>query len=150
MERSRAVMANPNVNILNLPLKSTEHGTHEIVILEFSNNVTPEEAINEAIKHDLDFLSYNDASCFAIEYPDMQKEPCVVFIHYRGYPDPYDLPYTICLGHNGDQMNHISLFAYDKFRAFRFAFMRNKYNDVSLIRNKCSGIPSREFRPPRW
>ena len=138
------------INILNLPLQSTEHGIREIVILEFSYNVTPEDAINEAIKHDLDFPSYDNASCFALEYPDQQREPRAVFIHYRGYPDIYDLPYTICLGHSGDQMSHISLFAYDQFRASRFAFTRNKYSDISLIHNKCSGIPSKEFRPLRW
>jgi len=53
----------------------------EIVLLEFNREVTSEDAIAEALRLGLERPVYEDALCFGAEYPDVQRERPVVFLH---------------------------------------------------------------------
>lgn len=117
-------MVDLKVHLINFPGRFVEGFIREMVILEFNHDVTAEEAIREAEKQGLVYTSYEDVDYFGVEYPDMQKEHPVVFVH-EGFTDSSDFPYRLCLGHIGDQRKHIS-FAYYNCRDKRFAFTRKK------------------------
>jgi hypothetical protein len=53
----------------------------EIVLLEFEHDVTSEDAIAEAARLGLERPTYEDALYFGAEYPEVQRERPVVFLH---------------------------------------------------------------------
>jgi hypothetical protein len=70
------------VNSENFPAR--HHGTsqvREIVLLEFDHDVTADEAMTEAARLGLECPRYEDALYFGIEYPDVQREGPVIFLH---------------------------------------------------------------------
>lgn len=107
---------------LNSPDRSIEDGVREIVVLEFDQQITVDEAIVEARKQGLVYTTYEDVDRFGIEYPDMRRENPVVFLH-EGFTDSPDFPYRICLGHDGNRRSHIGFEHYGG-RDHRFAFTR--------------------------
>src|ERR1700730_17304094 len=53
----------------------------EIVLLEFDREVTSEDAIGEADRLGFERPLYEDALYFGAEYPEVQRERPVVFLH---------------------------------------------------------------------
>ncbi len=53
----------------------------EVVLVEFDRNVTSEEVMTEAAQLRLERPTYEDALHFGIEYPDVQRQRPVVFLH---------------------------------------------------------------------
>jgi len=53
----------------------------EIILVPFDHDVTSEEAIAEATQLGFERPTYEDALYFGIEYPDVQREHPVVFLH---------------------------------------------------------------------
>lgn len=98
----------------------------EIVLLEFDRDVTSEEAIAEAVQHDLERPIYEDALYFGIEYPDVQRERPVVFLHdpWFGFFGRRDV---LCLWNNAGRQE-LGLEGFDDpwSRNYRFAFVRRQ------------------------
>ena len=67
---------------LNFPVRSfVEKPVRKIVLLNFDHPVSAEEATTEAAKLGLDRPYYEDALYFSIEYPDVQLDGPVGFLH---------------------------------------------------------------------
>src|SRR5438552_4160837 len=65
----------------NFPVRPTSPTVREIVLLAFDREVSSEDAIAEATRHDLARPEYEDALYFGAAYPDVQRERPVVFLH---------------------------------------------------------------------
>ena len=96
----------------------------EIVLVEFDHDVTSEEAIAEAARHDLEPPTYEDALSFGVEHPDVQRERPVVFLHdpWVGFFGRRDV---LCLWSNAGR-RELGLEGFDDpwSRHHRFAFVR--------------------------
>jgi hypothetical protein len=53
----------------------------DIALLTFDRDVTSEDVLTEAARHRLERPTYEDALYFGIEWPDVQCERPVVFLH---------------------------------------------------------------------
>jgi hypothetical protein len=93
-----------------------------IVLLEFDHDVSSEEAIAEAARQGLERPMYEDALAFGIEYPDVQRERPVVFLHdpWFGFFGRRDVP---CLWSNAGR-RELGLEGFDDrwSRDYRFGF----------------------------
>ena len=96
----------------------------EIVLLEFDHDVTSDEAIAEAARLGLERPTYEDALYFGIEYPDVQRERRVVFLHHPwfGFFGRRDV---LCLWTNAGR-RELGLEGFDDrwTRNSRFGFVR--------------------------
>lgn len=117
-------MANLNVKSVIFQIEYMKRITREIIVLEFDQDKTPEQAIDEARKQDLHYSTHDDAVYFGIDYPHVAETAghSVVFLH-EGFTDSEDYPYRICLGRR-TKSHGVDVFNYEKFRAFRYAFVR--------------------------
>ncbi len=98
--------------------------TREIVLLEFDRDVTSEEAIAEAVQLGLERPMYEDALCFGVTYPGVQRERPVVFLHdpWFGFFGRRDV---LCLWSNAGR-RELGLEGFDDpwSQKYRFAFIR--------------------------
>jgi hypothetical protein len=98
--------------------------SREIVLLEFDADVTAEDAIDAAVALGLERPMYEDALYFGIEYPDVQCERSVIFLHdpWFGLFGRWDV---LCLWSNAGR-RELGLEGYDASwsRSYRFAFVR--------------------------
>lgn len=96
----------------------------EITVIEFDHDVTSEEATTEAARLRLERPTYEDALYFGIEYPDVQGERPVVFLHdpWVGFFGRRDV---LCLWSNAGR-RELGLEGFDdQWSAnHRFAFVR--------------------------
>ncbi len=96
----------------------------KIVLLEFDHDVTSEEAIAEAVEIGLERPAYEDALHFGIEWPDVQRERAVVFLHdpWFGY---FGRRAVLCLWSNAGR-RELGLEGFDDRWSpkYRFAFVR--------------------------
>jgi hypothetical protein len=71
----------------------------DVVLLEFDQELTSEDAIAEARRLGLERPTYEDALYFGLEHPDVQRERSVVFLHdpWFGYFGRRDV---VCLWTN--------------------------------------------------
>jgi hypothetical protein len=95
----------------------------EIILLEFGDGVTSEEAITEAMRRGLEPPTYEDALYFGIAHPDVQRERPVVFLHdpWVGFFGRRDV---LCLWSNAGR-RELGLEGFDVRwgRNYRFAFV---------------------------
>jgi len=108
----------------NFPTRHFEgRRVREIVLLEFDHDVTSADVITEAVEAGLERPTYEDALHFGIEYPDVQRERPVVFLHdpWFGYFGRRDV---ICLWSNAGR-RELGLEGFDdRWSAnHRFAFV---------------------------
>ncbi len=98
----------------------------EIILLEFDHSVASEEAITEADRLGLERPMYEDALYFGIEYPDVQRERPVVFLHdpWFGFFGRRDV---LCLWSNAGR-RELGLEDFDGSwsQNYRFAFVRTQ------------------------
>ncbi len=96
----------------------------EISLLEFDHDVTAEEAMTEAARLGLERPTYEDALYFGIEYPDVQGDRPVAFLHnpWMGFFGRRDV---LCLWSNAGR-RELGLGGFDdQWSAnHRFAFVR--------------------------
>ncbi len=96
----------------------------EIILLEFDHDVTSDEAIAEAVRLGLERPTYEDALYFGIEYPDVQRERPVIFLHdpWFGFFGRRDV---LCLWSNAGR-RELGLEGFDDpwNPNYRFAFVR--------------------------
>ena len=96
----------------------------EILLLEFDHDVTSEEVLTEAVRLGLEQPMYEDALYFGIEYPEVQRERPVVFLHdpWVGFFGRRDV---LCLWSNAGR-RELGLEGFDDpwSRNYRFAFVR--------------------------
>jgi len=108
----------------NFPVRSTSPTVREIVLLAFDREVSSEDAIAEATRHDLARPEYEDALYFGAAYPDVQRERPVVFLHepWLGFFGRRDV---VCLWTNAGR-RELGLVGFDDPRARddRLAFVR--------------------------
>jgi hypothetical protein len=109
----------------NFPARHVEgRRVREIVLLEFDHDVTAEEVIAEAIEIGLERPTYEDALYFGIEWPDVQCQWPVVFLHdpWFGYFGRRDV---LCLWSNAGR-RELGLEGFDDRWSpkYRFAFVR--------------------------
>ncbi len=109
----------------NFPVKrSGGELVREITLLEFDHGVTSEEAMTEAAGLGLERPAYEDALYFGIEYPDVQGEGPVIFLHdpWVGFFGRRDV---LCLWSNAGR-RELGLEGFDdQWSAnHRFAFVR--------------------------
>ena len=97
----------------------------QIVLLSFDHPVSSEEATAEAAKQGLERPYYEDALYFGIEYPEVQLEGPVAFLHdpWLGNHGRRD---AICLWNN-EGRRELGLEGYDDLWApnYRLAFVRS-------------------------
>jgi hypothetical protein len=95
----------------------------EIVLLAFDRDVTSEEVTAEAMRLGLERPTYEDALCFGIAHPDVQRERPVVFLHdpWVGHFGRRDV---LCLWSNAGR-RELGLEGFDErwSRQYRFAFV---------------------------
>lgn len=95
----------------------------DLVLLEFDHDVTSEEVLNEAARLGLRRPTYEDALHFGIEYPDVQRERPVVFLHdpWTGFFGRRDV---LCLWSNAGR-RELGLEGFDDAWSptYRFAFV---------------------------
>lgn len=66
----------------NFPVRDvTGTGVRDVTLLEFDCELTSEEALAQASELGLDRPTYEDALYFGIQYPEVQRERPVVFLH---------------------------------------------------------------------
>lgn len=96
----------------------------EVVLLEFDHDVTSEEAIARAVSLGLERPMYEDALYFGIDYPEVQRERPVAFLHdpWFGFFGRRDV---LCLWANAGR-RELGLEGFDDCwsRNYRFAFVR--------------------------
>lgn len=101
-------------------------GTHvrEVMLVEFDREVTSDEALADAARLRLERPTYEDALYFGIEYPDVQRDGPVVFLHdpWFGYFGRRDV---VCLWSNAGR-RELGLEDFDGrwSVSYRFAFVR--------------------------
>lgn len=70
----------------NFPARqSGSQTTRKIVLLQFEHEITTEEALAEAARLGLQRPMYEDALHFGIDYPEMQREGPIAFLHEPWY-----------------------------------------------------------------
>ncbi|MCH8801936.1 MAG: hypothetical protein IH963_13625 [Chloroflexi bacterium] len=103
----------------------TGETARQIVLLSFDHPVSSEEATAEAAKQGLERPYYEDALYFGIEYPEVQLEGPVAFLHdpWLGNHGRRD---AICLWNN-EGRRELGLEGYDDLWApnYRLAFVRS-------------------------
>lgn len=109
----------------NFPARPFDGKTvREIVLLSFDHPVSSEEATAKAAEQGLERPLYEDALYFGIEYPEVQLEGPVAFLHdpWLGNHGRRD---AICLWHNAGR-RELGLEGYDDLWApnYRLAFVR--------------------------
>ena len=108
----------------NFPVRPTSPTVREIVLLAFDREVSSEDAIAEATRHDLARPEYEDALYFGAAYPDVQRDRPVVFLHepWLGFFGRRDV---VCLWTNAGR-RELGLVGFDDPRARddRLAFVR--------------------------
>ncbi len=109
----------------NFPFRGYElKRAREIVLIEFGHDITSEEAIAGAVQLGLELPTYEDALYFGVQYPDVQRETPVVFLHdpWFGYFGRWDV---LCLWSNAGR-RELGLEGFDERwnRNYRFAFVR--------------------------
>lgn len=116
----------------NFPVRP--HGAprvREITLLEFDRDVTSEEAVTAAVQRGLARPTYEDALYFGIEYPDVQRERPIVFLHdpWLGYFGRRDV---LCLWSNAGR-RELGLEGFDDrwSRNHRFGFVGRHQPDAS-------------------
>ena len=96
----------------------------EIALVEFDHDVTSEGAIAEAAQLGLERPMYEDALYFGIQYPDVQRERPVIFLHdpWFGFSGRRDV---LCLWTNAGR-RELGLEGFDDrwMRSSRFGFVR--------------------------
>src|SRR5437899_1968024 len=99
----------------NFPVRPTSPTVREIVLLAFDREVSSEDAIAEATRHDLARPEYEDALYFGAAYPDVQRERPVVFLHepWLGFFGRRDV---VCLWTNAGR-RELGLVGFDDPRA---------------------------------
>ena len=116
--------ANTYVTSVNFSLRPQFMGPREVVLLEFDHDVSSEEAIAEAAKQDLEQPVYEDALRFGVEYPEVQRERPVVFLHEPVRDPSGDLSVLYLWGSAGDRRLNLDWFVFRWYRRYRFAFVR--------------------------
>lgn len=116
--------ANPDINSRNFPVRPTNCGMREIVLLEFDHDPTSEEVLAEAKKQDLERPVYEDALYFGVEHPEVQRERPVVFLH-EPWRNPHGGRYVLYLWSSAGY-RRLGLDCFDGrwYRVCRFAFVR--------------------------
>jgi hypothetical protein len=108
----------------NFPARRFEAGAvREIVLLEFDQPVTSDEALREAARLGLERPMYEDALYFGIDHPDVQRARPVVFLHepWVGFFGRRDV---LCLWENAGR-RELGLEGFDDRWSprYRFAFI---------------------------
>ncbi|MEZ4156389.1 MAG: hypothetical protein R3B52_00215 [Candidatus Paceibacterota bacterium] len=78
------------------PVRPSQPGERQLVLLHFARVVSSENAIDEAAKQGLERPTYEDALRFGAQHPEVQCQFPVVFLH-EPLPDAYDGPSVLCL-----------------------------------------------------
>jgi hypothetical protein len=95
----------------------------EIMLLEFDHTVTSDDVLTEAARLGLERPMYEDALYFGIEYPEVQRERPVVFLHepWFGFFGRRDV---LCLWSNAGR-RELGLEGFDDpwSKNYRFAFV---------------------------
>jgi len=125
----------------NFPVRSTRPTVREIVLLAFDREVSSEDAIAEATRHDLARPEYEDALYFGAAYPDVQRERPVVFLHepWLGFFGRRDV---VCLWTNAGR-RELGLVGFDDPRARddRLAFVRREEALGEKSKTGCPAVP---------
>ncbi len=125
----------------NFPVRSTSPTVREIVLLAFDREVSSEDAIAEATRHDLARPEYEDALYFGAAYPDVQRERPVVFLHepWLGFFGRRDV---VCLWTNAGR-RELGLVGFDDPRARddRLAFVRREEALGEKSKTGCPAVP---------
>ena len=124
MEAGNYAYAHSCVTSENFPARHFgARRVREIILLEFDHDVTSAEAMAEAAQLGLKPPMYEDALYFGIEYPDVQRERPVVFLHdpWFGFFGRRDV---LCLWSNAGR-RELGLEGFDDpwSRNYRFAFV---------------------------
>jgi hypothetical protein len=71
----------------NFPTGAGPTRTRAIVLIRFDHDVSATDALKEAARRGLAAPTYEDALCFGVDHPDVQREAPVVFLHdpWLGY-----------------------------------------------------------------
>ena len=95
----------------NFPLRPSEITARDIVLLEFDEDVTSDEAIIEAARFDLARPTHEHALYFGAQHPDVQRRRPVVFLHepWLGYFGRLDV---LCLWTNAGR-REVGLVGFD-------------------------------------
>jgi len=119
----------------------------EIILVPFDHDVTSEEAIAEATQLGFERPTYEDALYFGIEYPDVQREHPVVFLHdpWFGFFGRRDV---LCLWTNAGR-RELGLEGFDDrwIRNSCFAFVRTHHGAGQAKAAAGSGQPQRQQGP---
>jgi hypothetical protein len=115
----------------NFPARpGSAEAVREIVLLEFDQEVTADEALGEAVRLGLERPTYEDALYFGMEHPDVQRAQPVVFLHepWVGFFGRRDV---LCLWENAGR-RELGLEGFDdRFgRHYRFAFVVPRHGSV--------------------
>ena len=125
----------------NFPVRPTSPTVREIVLLAFDREVSSEDAIAEATRHDLARPEYEDALYFGAAYPDVQRERPVVFLHepWLGFFGRRDV---VCLWTNAGR-RELGLVGFDDPRARddRLAFVRREEPSEKKSQTGCPAVP---------
>jgi hypothetical protein len=118
------------VNSENFPARQFRgKRLREIVLLEFDHDVTSEGAITEAVRLGFERPVYEDALWFGMEYPHVQRERSVVFLHepWFGFFGRRDV---LCLWSNAGR-RELGLEDFDGSwsRNYGFAFVRADHRE---------------------
>ncbi len=124
MEAGRYGYVHSCVGSDNFPVSAGRKRVREIVLLALDHDTTSEGAIVEAARLGLERPTYEDALHFGIEYPDVQRDRPVVFLHdpWVGFFGRRDV---LCLWDNGGR-RELGLEGFDDRWSERhcFAFVR--------------------------
>ncbi len=99
-------------------------GVRHVVLLELDHEATTREIMAEAARLGLEPPQYEDALYFGVEYPDVQRDRPIVFLHdpWLGFFGRRDV---LCLWSNAGR-RELGLEGFDDLwrRDHRFAFIR--------------------------
>jgi hypothetical protein len=109
----------------NFPVRSRRAARREVVLLAFDGEVTSVDAIAAAARLDLARPGHEDALQFGAQFPDVQREWPVVFLHepWFGFFGRWDV---LCLWCNAGR-RELGLEDFDAVwtSTYRFAFVRS-------------------------
>jgi hypothetical protein len=109
----------------NFPARrSRERAVREVVLVDLDHEGTTPEVMTKAARLGLEPPVYEDALYFGVEYPEVQRERPVVFLHdpWLGFFGRRDV---LCLWSNAGR-RELGLEGFDDLwrREYRFAFIR--------------------------
>jgi hypothetical protein len=115
---------NEFINSQNFPLRFQTAKKRKIEFLEFNFDPTSDQVISEAHRRGLKRPCYEDALDFGEQYPDIQRDHPIAFLHVPWQDQYGGLAVMVLYGDNKERGIGLNYFHIRWFQSYLFAFLK--------------------------